>query len=244
MMRGWGVALVCLLVAGWAPAAGAAGNAPLARGARVGIITLLDAGIIHFHVARNLQDSFLKTHNVAWRIDLMLASAVKDRFQEMGLEAVPVSVTSALERVREPCFVNGTPAKGLPRDCASVFAQLATAERLDAIIVLAPGLNNSDHGRRRRELPEYLRGWGFVTGNGAKPSLFNMTELLLLGVTGETVSLRGREWGGGYTLDWVSHEAQPDEKALAPEELDKLEPLFADILTRQCSRLLDQVDSH
>jgi hypothetical protein len=233
-----------MMLAGWS-LVGNAANLALAKGARVGILNLLDPDITHYHLSRDLEKSFLKTQYVGWRIDLMLAGAVRDRVEQMGLVEVPVSPTDALARGREHCFLNSPLAKGLPRECAPPFAQLAAQERLDAIIVLGPGLNDSAHGRRRKELPEYLRGWGFVTRaeGGARTSLFNMTELLLVGINGEAVTLGGREWGGGYELDWADFDAQPDLKVLPGDVLDKLEPLFSDILRRQSGRLLDQVDT-
>ena len=42
------------------------------------------------------------------------------------------------------------------------------------LIVLAPGLNNSSQaggGTYRKDLPDYLRGWGFVTGDPNGKSL-------------------------------------------------------------------------
>jgi hypothetical protein len=216
----------------------------LARGARVGIVNLLDAGITHYHTARDLQSSFLKTQYVPWHIEMMLADALKERLAQLGLVLVPLAPTDALRHSRETCFLNSALAKGLPRDCAPPFAQLAGAEHVDAFIVLGPGLNDSVHGKRRRDLPDYLRGWGFVTGvPGApgKPELFNMTELLLIGA-GTGVRMGAREWGGSYQQQWSSFEGQPEQRVQPDDELNKLAPLFLDILTRQCSRLLEQVD--
>src|SRR2546430_13682002 len=53
---------------------------------------------------------------------------------------------------------------------------------------LGPGRNDSAHGDRRRQLPEYLRGWCFVTAARGEedtadkpPVLLDLTELLLIG---------------------------------------------------------------
>jgi hypothetical protein len=244
MLRRWDAALLCLLVAAFSCAAHAA-NFAIARGARVGIVNLLDPEIADFHDAHLVRDQFLKTRPVTWPVDVMLVNALKDRLAELGLVQVPLAPTPALLRSREVCIVNGS-AKGLSRDCATPFAELAAAERLDVIIVLGPGLNSSQYGRRRRELPDYLRGWGFATGlQGApegKPSLFNMTELLLIGVTADGATLRGLEWGGTYEQEWVSFIAPTDAKAVSAQQIDQLQPLFGEILSRQCGRLLEQVD--
>lgn len=247
MLRRWdaaAAALLCLLLVVSGPAGARDGDSfTLTRGARVGVVDLLDPEIAHYHDARSLQDQFLKTYTVSWRIDVMLANALKDRLQQLGVVQVPVAPSAAIVDSREDCMVNANVARGLSRNCAALYAQLAAAQQLDALIVLAPGLNNSQHGRRRRELPEYLRGWGIATGVAdapeGKPSLFDMTELLLLGVDGNEVSVRAREWGGGYEEEWAS--VAPDPASLTPGQLDQLQPMFADMLSRQCGRLLDQV---
>ena len=89
-----------------------------------------------------------------------------------------------LHRAREDCFLNASLVKSVPKECARLYAQLAGEQHVDALIVLGPGLNNGDHagGTRHRDLPEYLRGWCFVTGADEVPSLLNLSELLLIGV--------------------------------------------------------------
>jgi hypothetical protein len=248
MIRIWGAGLVCLLAMSSPATAKDATPLALARGARVGVINLLDPELTHFHAARELKDSFLKTHNVGWPIDAMLVDALKERLGQMGLVMVPLAATSALDRGREDCFLNASPAKGMSRECVSPIAQIAYTEHIDAVIVLGPGLNNSAHaagGPRRKDLPEYLRGWGFVTGNdgasGGRPTLFNMTELLLIGVSPEGASLRGREWGGTYAIEWSNFAPPADLKGMAVQQLNELQPLFAGLLARQTGRLLDQL---
>src|SRR5689334_4694658 len=68
----------------------------LARGARVGVVNLLDAEVTHFHGAKEIKDSFLKTHPVSWSVDAMLADALKERLGQMGLVLVPLVVNEAL----------------------------------------------------------------------------------------------------------------------------------------------------
>ena len=50
------------------------------------------------------------------------------------------------------------------------------------------GLNNSAHAdaTRRKDLPEYLRGWCVLTDGrmpGSAPTLLNLTEMLLIAAT-------------------------------------------------------------
>jgi hypothetical protein len=246
MLRRWEAALLFLVTACWvfSPVTSAA-NLQLPKGARVGIVNLLDPEVVQFHEARTLQNSFLKTHPVTWRIDVMLANALKDRLEALGLVQVPLAPTDALVRTREDCFLNASLGKGLQRECSPPFMELATAQRLDAIIILGPGLNNSPHGKHRKELPEYLRGWGFVTGQegkDAKPSLFNMTELLLISTPGSAVNLSARQWGGADELvAWATFTPPPDFKAMPAQQIDELQPMFQDILARQCGLLLGQL---
>ena len=239
---------VWMLAANGPAAARDATEMTLAKGARVGVVNLLDPEVTQFHSAKSLKDSFLKTRTVNWPVAVMLGQALKDRLAEMGLVLVPVGGTNLLERSREDCFLNSAPGKGLPKECGPPFAELAAAEHLDAIIALGPGLNNSAHaaGGRRKDLPDYLRGWGFVTGADAspsgKPTLFNMTELLLFSVSPSGAVLRGREWGGNYTLEWADFMPPPDIKDLPQQQVDQLQPLFGSLLSRQSSRLLDQLE--
>jgi hypothetical protein len=156
-----------------------------------------------------------------------------------------LGASDALLRNRDEDFVNNSVAKGLPKDLAKQFAQLAAAERLDALIVLAPGLNNSSQaagGPYRKDLPDYLRGWGFVTDSkGGKPVLFNLTQVLLVAITPEAAKLQAREWGGGYTDEWADYVAPPDPKRPPLDLLDKMQPLFARMLIKQGGRVVDWI---
>jgi hypothetical protein len=219
----------------------------LARGARVGVLNLLDPEITHFHAAKSIKDTALHTEQVNWSVATMLMDALKDRAAQMGLVLIPLSVTDELDRGRESCFLNGNFNKSLPKECVLPFQHLGTDEHVDATIVLSPGLNNSTHAgsTRRKELPEYIRGWGFVTGEDAspdgKPTLFSMTEMLLVAPSAEGPVLRGREWGGSYSLEWSNFVAPANIKEIPTKDYGALQPLFAGILSRQAARLLDQI---
>jgi hypothetical protein len=217
----------------------------LHKGARVGIVNLMDAEITHFHTSKNLSESFFKTLGVSWQVDSMFTAAVSQRLTQLDLVPVPEGATEALVHGRDESFVNNSVAKGLPKELARQFAQLAGPERLDALVVLAPALNNSAQaagGSYRKDLPDYLRGWGYVTGDlGAKPVLFNATQVLLIGITPEGAKLQAREWGGAYTDEWSDYVAPEDPKHPPPEVLDKVQPLFARILTKQSGRVVDWI---
>lgn len=234
--------LAALLPGGAAYAAKEASELPLPAGSRVGVVSLLDAEVTHFHASRQLQSSFLKTYAVAWQPGAMLMEAVRARLGELGLIAVPLAPGDALNRGREDCFLNANLTKSLSKDCAAPYAQLATAERLGALIVLGPGLNNSTHaqGTRRKELPEYLRGWCLVSGAGepnSAPELLNLTELLLIGITPKGPLLIDREWGGALTQPWSGFTAPADLKALPAQQLQQLQPLYAGLLQQQAGAL-------
>jgi len=220
----------------------------LARGARLGVIALLDAEVTHYHAAKAIKDTTLHTEQVNWSVPTMLMEAIRDRAAQMGLVIVPLGVTDELDRARESCFLNGNFNKGLPKDCVAAFEHLGTADHVDAVIALAPGLNNSTHATgstRHKEMPEYVRGWTVETGDtdspDGKPMLINMTELLLVAPSAEGPVLRGREWGGNYTLEWSNYVAPADPKELPPQSFAQLQPLFAAILGRQAGRLMDLI---
>ncbi len=238
----------CLLLAGSVATPLALARDPtqliIHKGARVGVVNMMDPEVTHFHTSKVLEQSFMKTHPVGWQVDSMLSDAVGQRLTKLELVAVPMGPSDALMRNRDEYFVNNSVAKGLPREISREFAQLASTEHLDALIVLAPGLNNSSQagGAVRRGLPDYLRGWGFVTGDSAeKPSLFNMTQVLLISTTAEGTMLNAREWGGAYADEWTDYAPPPNPKQMPPEQLDRLQPLFGRLLARQADRVMDWI---
>lgn len=218
----------------------------ISKGARIGVVSLLDPDITHYHASGKIQDSFLKTQQVQWAIDAMFMDAVKQRLAQLGLEAVAVAPSPGLERNRHDYFIDHSVIDGLSAACADEFNHMAADNHVDAFIVLVPGVNDADHAgsARRKDLPEYLRGWGFITKGEppeAKPAVFNMTQVLLVSATGGTSLLRAREFGGGYTDTWASFTTPADLKALPDEELDSLKPVISGLLTRQASRVFDQI---
>ena len=237
-----------LLLAGSMASSLAAAKDPtqllLHKGARVGIVNLMDAEITHFHTGKALAQSFFKTRLVNWQVDSMLTDAVSQRLTQLELVPIAMGPSDALLRNRDEYFVNNSVLKGLPKNVARQFAEFAAPERLDALLVLAPALNNSSQagGAVRKQLPDYLRGWGFVTTDtGEKPSLFDMTQVLLISVTPQGATLQEREWGGGYTDEWTDYVVPTDPKAMTLDQLDKLQPLFARILAKQAGRALERI---
>lgn len=248
MSRVWRGLLVFALVFSAPLAARDSTPLVLAKGARIGVINLLYAEVTHFHASKSIKDEFLKTETVGWPIDSLLLDALKDRAAQMGLTLVPLAVTAELDHARESCFLDGNFNKSLPKDCVVPFQHIGNSQQVQALIVLAPGLNNSTHAgsARRKDLPDYLRGWGFVTGDSAepngKPTLFSMTEMLLVAPSSGGPELRAREWGGSYSLEWSDFVAPPDLKEIPLQNFAQLQPLFATILSRQAARLMDQIE--
>jgi hypothetical protein len=192
-----------------------------------------------------VQDSFLKTYTVDWPVTAMLLSAVTPALMQMGLAPVAVEAGAELRRARESCFLDAALGKGLPKECAPLYAQLAAAQHLDALIVLGPGRNDSAHagGTRHRELPDYLRGWCVVSGQGppgSAPALLNLTELLLIGVTPKGAEVEARVWGGnGHS--WSGYQPPPDLKEIPAPQLEQLHALFAALLKEQAAALLEHL---
>jgi hypothetical protein len=215
---------------------------PLPAGARIGVVNLLDAQVTHFHSSRKLEDSFLKAYTVDWSVSSMLLAALKDGATQRALTVQAVAPSDELRRARETCFLDAALAKGLPKPCGPLYAQLAAGAHVDAIIVLGPGRNDSTHagGTRHKELPEYLRGWCFVTGEGTAdqlPTLLNLTELLLVQMSNGEARLAGRQWGGDGQ-SWIGYQPPADLKAFSDAQLEQLQPLFSAMLKQQADRLL------
>ncbi|HUL19541.1 MAG TPA: hypothetical protein VLV29_09785 [Steroidobacteraceae bacterium] len=236
-------ALLLTLAANAALAASAPAPLALAAGARVGVVSLLDAEVTHYHSAARVQDSYLKTQAVPWSVSAMLLEAVREPLTRLGLAPVPLAPGDTLSRARESCFLDANLQKGLPKDCLAAYARLAADEQLAALVVLGPGLNDADHaqGTRRKDLPEYLRGWCVVSGSaegGPAPLLLNLTELLLISVTPKGAQLEARAWGGTFTRNWTGFVAPADPHALPAPLLEQLQPLFAGLLQQQTQGLL------
>jgi hypothetical protein len=217
----------------------------LTRGARIGVVTLLAPEVVHYHTSNTIQNSFMRTYPVQWAVDAMFLEAVKQRLAQMGLEAVPVPPTQALERGRTEFFIDNSVSNGLSRACADEFTQMATADHVDAFIVLVPGVNDYEHAgsARRKDLPETLHGWGFMTKGeqpGAKPTVFNMTQVLLVSGTGGVALLRARAFGGPFVDSWVAFSSAPDLKD-APPEIDTLKPVLTGVVSQQSDRVFDQI---
>ena len=225
-----------------AQAAKPAAELQLPAGARVGVVSVLDAEVTHFHAAKPVQSSFLKTYTVSWQPGVMLEQTLREPLTQQGITVVPLAAPETLRRLREECFLDANLAKGLSKECAAPYAQLAASERLAALIVLGPGLNNTQHagGSRHKELPEYLRGFCVVTGaeGAVAPVLLTLTELLLITVTPTGVVLADREWGGAFTQSWTGFAAPADLRSLPDAQLDQLQPLYAALLGAQAGALL------
>jgi hypothetical protein len=247
MKRLMAVGCVCLMTAGATLAASDRMPLEIASGVQIGVINLLDPELMHFHAGKKADESFMKFQAVTWQVDDMLNAALKDPLGQKGLTLVPLAPSDALVRSREHCFVNAALVKGLPADCSSPLVQLAADAGVNLLIVMAPGLNNSDHtGSSHNDgVSETLRGWGFLTrgiaGAKDKPTLFSDTELLLVGITPQGATVRARQWGGNYQLKWQNYVPPTDPKAIPPEQFNELQPLFASMLSRQGQELLAQV---
>jgi hypothetical protein len=238
----WVAALWLLAGTSAGYAANPATNLELTSGARIGIVNELDAEVTHFHASRHIENSYLKTYSVSWSVSSMLLGPLLDRLTQEGFVPVPLAASDDFMRSRESCFLNASLAKSLPKDCAHLYAQLAAAQHLSALILLGPGRNDATHsgGARHRELPEYLRGWCFVSGEGANPEapqLLNLTELLLVGISTNGATLSDREWGGDGPR-WSPYRAPPDLKLIPQAQLDQLQPQFGALLKHQAEALL------
>jgi len=238
--RGALLALIAGVVSGVCAAAAPPAGAQVGAGERIGIVNVLDAEITHFHAARRVQDSYLKTYAVNWPVSGMLAEAVRERLVQLNLAGVPVAAGTALMRAREACFLEANLEKPLPKECAAAYQELAASEHLAALIVLGPGLNNANHAQSgpRKDLPEYLRGWCLTSAEQGTPVLLNLTELVLIAITPKGAVLAGRVWGGVSGEPAAALAPPADLRALTTPQLDTLQPAYAGLLSAQANLLL------
>jgi hypothetical protein len=217
----------------------------LPANARIGVVTVLDAEVTHFHAARRVQDSSLKTEPVPWSVAAMLLETLRGPLAKLGYTPVPLAPDATLMRERERCFLEANLQKSLSHECAATYGQLLSSEHLAALIVLGPGLNDGTHaqGTRHKELPDYLRGWCVISGveGGSAPLLLNLTELILVRPGEKGGELAARAWGGAYAQSWTDYREPPDPRALPGGAAEQLQPLFAGLLQRQSDGLLVHV---
>lgn len=218
---------------------------PIPRGTQVGVVSLLDGEVMHYHAASDSKDSFVKIQAVNWSVQDMLDDALKEQMSQMGLILLPATPTEALARSRESCFVDAALEKGLPRNCAAPLLETASGAGVSYLIILAPGLNNAEHAGNSRNdsVTESMRGWGLFTRERSKdkPTLYNEVELLFIAVTPGGVSLRARQWGGVLVSQWQNYTTPADLRQIPADQLDQLQPTYAAMLDKQAKGLLDQI---
>jgi hypothetical protein len=217
-------------------------------GARVGIIVMMPTDITHYHVGKTSVTSFMRTYRVEWPASEVVDDQLAAALTGAGLEPVFLDPTEQLRRQRQSWIVSSPLATKLPNAAAEEIDRIITAENLQGLVVVAPGPNNNPdpvQGNRLRKLPAYVQGWGFSTsdeaGGTAKPVVFNLSQMLLIGKTVNASELVFREWGGGFVYEWADFDPGADLKTLPQSEIDKFRPLITDVMQRQITRLMTRV---
>jgi hypothetical protein len=217
----------------------------LPAGARVGIIVMMPTDVTHYHVGKSPAQSFMRTYKVEWPASEVVDDPLAGQLKGAGFEPVFLDPTEQLRRSRQQWLISTAQADKLPRAAMEEIDRITAAENLQALVIVAPGPNNnpeSVQGNRLRRLPAYVQGWGFSTsdeaGGTTKPVVFNLTQMLLIGRTGNEAEMSFREWGGGFVYEWANFDPGADLKSLPQSEIDKFRPVIADVLQRQMARLM------
>jgi hypothetical protein len=241
---------VCLVAASALSSvtAWAADQLSVPPGARVGIIVMLPTDITHYHVGKSAVTSFMRTYRVEWPASEVVDDQLAATLTGAGLEPVFLDPTEQLRRQRQSWIISTPLATKLPNAAAEEIDRIITAENLQGLVIVAPGPNNNPdpvQGNRLRKLPAYVQGWGFSTsdeaGGTAKPIVFNLTQMLLIGKNDNSSELVFREWGGGFVYEWATFDPGADLKTLPQSEIDKFRPLITDVIQRQIARLMPRV---
>ncbi len=225
-----------------------ANDLALPAGARVGIVVMMPTDITHYHVGKSPSASFMRTYRVMWPASEVVDDPLAAQLQSAGFEPVFLDPSEQLRRQRQAWIVSSVQATKLAKAAMEELERITMAENLQALIIVAPGSNNnpeSVQGNRLRKLPAYVQGWGFSTsddsGGTTKPVVFNLTQMLLFGRSGDDVGMEFREWGGGFVYEWTNFEPGADLKTLPQSEIDKFRPVIADVLLRQMARLMPHI---
>jgi hypothetical protein len=216
----------------------------LPAGARVGIIVMMYADLTHFHVGKSRLASFMRTYPIGWPVSEVVDEPIAVALKGMGFEPVSLDPTEQLWRQRQAWIISNPRANELPKGAEEEIGRILETENLQGLVIVAPGPNTnpeSVQGNRLRKLPTYVQGWGFSTSDESDgittPVVFNLTQMLLIGRSGESPELTFREWGGAFVYEWPGFEPGTDLKALPAEVIVKFRPVMQDILQKQIERL-------
>jgi hypothetical protein len=220
-----------------------AGELALPAGGRVGIIVMMSTDVTHYHVGKSPSASFMRTYKVEWPASEVVDDPLAGEIKNAGLEPVFLDPTEQLRRQRQQWIISTSQDAKLPNAAMAEMERILAAENLQALVIVTPGPNNNPEavaGNRLRRLPAYVQGWGFSTSDdsGAKPVVFNLTQMLLIGKPGREVQLSFREWGGGFVYEWSDFDPGADLKTLPQTQIDKFRPVIEDVLRRQLARLM------
>lgn len=247
MFKAKAIFFACLLSlsgAGWS----AEPSLPIPAGARIGVMDMMPTDVTHFHVGRAPVNSFMRTYRGGWSASDVVDEPLIWALTNAGFEPVSVEVSDTMRRQRQAWIIENPQANKLPKACIAELEGIISAQKLSALIIVAPGPNTSPQsadGNRLRRLPDYVQGWGFSTSDEtdgiAKPIVFNLTQMLLVQKTKDSVKLEYREWGGGFLSEWATFTPGPDIKALPDSEIAKFRPVILDVVKRQIGRLMPHI---
>jgi hypothetical protein len=244
------LAVVAVAASSWVFSATAWGadQLILPGGARIGIIAMMPADVTHFHVGKAQQASFMRTYRLTWPSTESVDDPIAGMLKGLGFEPVFLDPTELLRRQRQSWIINNPLANKLPKPAEEEIQRILVADNLQGLVIVAPGPNSSPEavsGNRLRKLPSYVQGWGFSTSDEpdgvTRPVVFNLTQMLLIGRTGDTPELIFREWGGAFVYEWPGFQPGVDLKTLSPEEISRFRPVIQDILQRQIARLSPRI---
>jgi hypothetical protein len=244
------VATCAVTVSAWlvATTALAADQLVLPARARVGIITMVSPELTHYHVGKSRLGSFMRTYRLGWPVPAVLDDPIAAMLKGMGFEPVFLEPTDPLWRQRQNWIISNPLSNKLPKDAAQELAGILDAQNLQGLVIVAPGTNAnpvSSGGDRLRKLPDYLQGWGFSTSDDAdgvaRPVVFNLTQMLVVGRSSDSSELIFRDWGGARVYEWPGFQPGTDLKALSAEAISKFRPVMQEMLQTQIERLTPRI---
>src|SRR5690606_2816176 len=112
-------------------------------------------------------DSFLRTYRGGWTPTDLVDEPLFVEITNAGFQPLMVSPSDRLRREKEDWILENPQAQKLPRGCMAELERIMNAERLDALVIVAPGPNSASdaEGTRMERLPRYVQGWGFSTSD-------------------------------------------------------------------------------
>lgn len=227
----------------------------LAPKARIGIINLMADDLTHYHVGTTIFNNGLQTYPVGWALREQVTQSALSDVNQLGYAGVVVAPTPTLTASREKIYGEDGPGLflGLTKKAGRELTDLARAESLDALVVIATQRLNfftssgSFMTAKQTTLPDNISDWGVATRANflgkAKPLVFNASIVLLIDVRGDAATLVRVVRGSQDTMEWPDFPWPSKDQPATVETFAGARPILEGMFRRQVATAMTGLTS-